>query len=274
MIRRTLRYKKDCSASPSIGFYCLNSRGSEIIHICKENPHEGKRYWKWILCSKEAADYRNEVKNLFQFDDKEAMPPPMGEVVFDTVHKRSIIYFGNRLTCGMKFQLIKAFSLSLFNTRFVYELQYQFPMPVNIKDNRRENRAIIQAGTCLPKHITDLPVHIFVDENGVWKKNGSNFLRFQADTGDKKMPSKFCIPITVNGTAPKISAQGAPLPLSVEHVQKIKNYVKANAELLLRLSSDDDFDIISYIELQKNKPDSVIPSRGSTHPSLRDDFYT
>ncbi|UTC64058.1 hypothetical protein E4O00_09305 [Treponema sp. OMZ 788] len=243
--------KNTAEFSPSIGFYCLNSCSAKIIHTYKENLHEGKQYWKWIFSTKQATDYWEEIKTIFHFDDKDDIPIQIGELVFDTANNKSIIYFGNRLSLTIKLKLIKEFSLSPLHTRFVYERQYQFPLYSNIKDNLRENYAIIKEGTFLSKRITNLPVNIFVDENRVWKKKGLPFFRFQANTDDKRMPSKFCIPITISRTEPKVLSEGIPFSLKDEQLEKIKHYVKNNAEFLFRLSADEDFDIFSYIEIQK-----------------------
>ncbi|MDR0675546.1 MAG: hypothetical protein LBF97_00700 [Elusimicrobiota bacterium] len=102
--------------------------------------------------------------------------------------------------------------------------------------NDLENKIITEEGATLRKFETGLPVNIFIDDGGLWKK-GKHWkrIKFQADKGNK--PYTKNMPSMTIEDEPKIIEKRIKVYLTSKEIEQIKKFVKINKNLLLDLEN-------------------------------------
>lgn len=99
--------------------------------------------------------------------------------------------------------------------------------------------------SCLRKKRTGLPVNIYVDDSGTWKKmRHANRIKIQCNKGDYPN-TRGMIPMSIDDN-PRILVDNPKMELSAADINAVKKFVIANKDLLIGLGSDDNFDIVDF----------------------------
>lgn len=94
---------------------------------------------------------------------------------------------------------------------------------------------------CLRKKRTGLPVNIYVDDSGQWKKSHhANRIKLQSNKGDHPN-TRNMLPMSI-GDDSDILIKGYESELSQADINKVKHFVRRNKDLLNRLGEDIDID--------------------------------
>ena len=108
-----------------------------------------------------------------------------------------------------------------------------------------QNTKCWQTYSSLRKKRTGLPVNIYVDDSGTWKKmRHANRIKIQCNKGDHPNAHGM-IPMSIDDN-PRILVDNPKMELSASDVNAVKKFVIANKDLLIRLGSDDNFDIVDF----------------------------
>jgi hypothetical protein len=101
----------------------------------------------------------------------------------------------------------------------------------------------------LRKSRSGLPVNLYLDDSGSWKKSGHfKKIKFQADTNDKPLTHNM-VPMSISDD-PQVLIN-TKMQLTSQELFQVKNFVKENKDLLLKLS-DAEIDIGDFL-LQMKK---------------------
>ena len=96
------------------------------------------------------------------------------------------------------------------------------------------------------KDRSGLPVNIWLDDAAHYKKAGHGYrIKFQKDKGDQPN-TKDMIPMTI-GDEPTIVGYKGKVPLPATDLNKIKDFIIKNKDLLISLS-DAKIDIITFAD--------------------------
>ena len=99
--------------------------------------------------------------------------------------------------------------------------------------------------SCLRQKRTGLPVNIYVDDSGTWKKmRHANRIKIQCNKGDHPNAHGM-IPMSIDDN-PRILVDNPKMELSAADINAVKKFVIANKDLLIGLGSDDNFDIVDF----------------------------
>ena len=108
-----------------------------------------------------------------------------------------------------------------------------------------QNTKCWQTYSSLRKKRTGLPVNIYVDDSGTWKKmRHANRIKIQCNKGDHPNAHGM-IPMSIDDN-PRILVDNPKMELSAADINAVKKFVIANKDLLIRLGSDDNFDIVDF----------------------------
>ena len=108
-----------------------------------------------------------------------------------------------------------------------------------------QNTKCWQTYSSLRKKRTGLPVNIYVDDSGTWKKmRHANRIKIQCNKGDHPNTHGM-IPMSIDDN-PRILVDNPKMELSASDVNAVKKFVIANKDLLIGLGSDDNFDIVDF----------------------------
>ena len=108
-----------------------------------------------------------------------------------------------------------------------------------------QNTKCWQTYSSLRKKRTGLPVNIYVDDSGTWKKmRHANRIKIQCNKGDHPNTHGM-IPMSIDDN-PRILVDNPKMELSAADINAVKKFVIANKDLLIRLGSDDNFDIVDF----------------------------
>lgn len=108
-----------------------------------------------------------------------------------------------------------------------------------------QNTKCWQTYSSLRKKRTGLPVNIYVDDSGTWKKmRHANRIKIQCNKGDHPNAHGM-IPMSIDDN-PRILVDNPKMELSASDVNAVKKFVIANKDLLIGLGSDDNFDIVDF----------------------------
>ena len=108
-----------------------------------------------------------------------------------------------------------------------------------------QNTKCWQTYSSLRKKRTGLPVNIYVDDSGTWKKmRHANRIKIQCNKGDHPNTHGM-IPMSIDDN-PRILVDNPKMELSASDVNAVKKFVIANKDLLIGLDSDDNFDIVDF----------------------------
>ena len=108
-----------------------------------------------------------------------------------------------------------------------------------------QNTKCWQTYSSLRKKRTGLPVNIYVDDSGTWKKmRHANRIKIQYNKGDHPNTHGM-IPMSIDDN-PRILVDNPKMELSAADINAVKKFVIANKDLLIRLGSDDNFDIVDF----------------------------
>jgi hypothetical protein len=111
-----------------------------------------------------------------------------------------------------------------------------------------ENNRIIYEMATLRKMSTGLPVNLYLDDNGAWKKSGHwKRIKFQPDPGNRPV-TKNMVSMSIEDD-PKILQKNAKIALSAQEIEKIKLFVRLNKDNLLKLG--DTIDIADFVKQMK-----------------------
>ena len=108
-----------------------------------------------------------------------------------------------------------------------------------------QNTKCWQTYSSLRKKRTGLPVNIYVDDSGTWKKmRHANRIKIQCNKGDYPN-TRGMIPMSIDDN-PRILVDNPKMELSAADINAVKKFVIANKDLLIGLGSDDNFDIVDF----------------------------
>ena len=108
-----------------------------------------------------------------------------------------------------------------------------------------QNTKCWQTYSSLRKKRTGLPVNIYVDDSGTWKKmRHANRIKIQCNKGDHPNAHGM-IPMSIDDN-PRILVDNPKMELSAADINAVKKFVIANKDLLIGLGSDDNFDIVDF----------------------------
>lgn len=108
-----------------------------------------------------------------------------------------------------------------------------------------QNTKCWQTYSSLRKKRTGLPVNIYVDDSGTWKKmRHANRIKIQCNKGDHPNTHGM-IPMSIDDN-PRILVDNPKMELSAADINAVKKFVIANKDLLIGLGSDDNFDIVDF----------------------------
>lgn len=101
----------------------------------------------------------------------------------------------------------------------------------------------------LRKNRSGLPVNLYLDDAQSYKKGGHwKRIKFQADKGNSPN-TRDMIPMSIEDE-PRIMAGASYTKLSSADIEKVRNFVKANKELLLKLA-DFEIDFPEFVQKMK-----------------------
>ena len=108
-----------------------------------------------------------------------------------------------------------------------------------------QNTKCWQTYSSLRKKRTGLPVNIYVDDSGTWKKmRHANRIKIQCNKGDHPNAHGM-IPMSIDDN-PRILVDNPKMELSAADINAVKKFVIANKDLLIRLGTEDNFDIVDF----------------------------
>lgn len=89
------------------------------------------------------------------------------------------------------------------------------------------------------KHQTGLPVNIYVDENGTYKKGGhSKRIKFQLNHGDRMQNQPFA-EMMLDGNVVEDTFKNIKIEINAKELKQISNYVKNNAYALDKVADEE-----------------------------------
>lgn len=101
----------------------------------------------------------------------------------------------------------------------------------------------------LRKNRSGLPVNLYLDDAQSYKKGGHwKRIKFQADKGNSPN-TRDMIPMSIEDE-PRIMTGASHTKLSSADIEKVRNFVKANKELLLKLA-DFEIDFPEFVQKMK-----------------------
>lgn len=127
------------------------------------------------------------------------------------------------------------------------------------------------------KHQTGLPVNIYVDENGTYKKGGhSKRIKFQLNHGDRMQNQPFA-EMMLDGNVVEDTFKNIKIEINAKELKQISNYVKNNAYALDKVADEEiymeDYDKVAINggkeasveqkEEQKKIVDEIVKQRSS-----------
>jgi hypothetical protein len=111
------------------------------------------------------------------------------------------------------------------------------------QENFEENLRIEEMAT-LRKNVSGLPANLYLDDAGSWSKSGHwKRIKFQPNTGDRPV-TRNMVPMSIDDS-PQILVKNAKISLNSNQLEQIKNFVRANKNLLLQLA-DAEIDIFEF----------------------------
>lgn len=127
------------------------------------------------------------------------------------------------------------------------------------------------------KHQTGLPVNIYVDENGSYRKGGhGKRIKFQLNRGDKMQNQPFA-EMMLDGNVVEKTFKNRKIEINTKELKQISNYVKNNAYALDKVADEEiymeDYDKVAINggkeasveqkEDQKKAVDEIIKQRNT-----------
>lgn len=101
----------------------------------------------------------------------------------------------------------------------------------------------------LRKSRSGLPVNLYLDDSQSYKKGGHwKRIKFQADKGNSPN-TRDMIPMSIEDE-PRIMAGASRVNLSSSDIEKVRDFVKANKDLLLKLA-DFEIDFPEFVQKMK-----------------------
>jgi hypothetical protein len=111
------------------------------------------------------------------------------------------------------------------------------------QENLEENLRIEEMAT-LRKSDSGLPVNLYLDDVGSWSKSGHwKRIKFQANKNNSAN-TRTMVPMSISDD-PQILIKNPRLSLSAKDVEKVKNFVRANKDILLLLA-DEKISILEF----------------------------
>jgi hypothetical protein len=111
-----------------------------------------------------------------------------------------------------------------------------------------ENNRIIYEMATLRKKDSGCPVNLYLDDGGTWKKSGhGKRIKFQSDKGDRPV-TRNMISMSIEDD-PKILQKNAKIALSSKELDKVKDFIRINKNLLLQLG--DTISIVDFVKQMK-----------------------
>ena len=104
--------------------------------------------------------------------------------------------------------------------------------------------------SALRKKDSGLPVNLYLDDTGSYKRSGHwKRIKFQGDHGDKMNPNAL-ISMTIDDN-PELRPENVKIKLPVHEIEQIKIFVARNKDLLSKLA-DEDISIVDFIKQMKS----------------------
>ena len=117
------------------------------------------------------------------------------------------------------------------------------------EENTAENISIAGIGTALRKKDSGLPANLYLDDTGSWRGSGCvDMIKFQANKNNF-LNTRLTASMSISDN-PQILARSPRMNLSSKDIEQIRNFVKQNKDLLLRLSRAE-IDILEFYDEMK-----------------------